>query len=181
MSDDAPIPPKEIPSFMNPVQHQCFLLYLAGWGSVEIEKETGQSAINVRQWACRGGWAEHRKYYEGMMKRKHPPLSQPIVQAVVRNAKEELRKKYLEKTGVMAAEDADYWADLKPEERLAVAPDLAALDKVHRGNLGLNEESETKATGHINLTFLTSNTDSVRVLKPAKVTEIEDAQPTTEE
>lgn len=166
------------PSLTDPQKHQSWLMWIVGFGPDEIEQRTGIPSGRIRVWACREKWTEQRKQYEELMKEKHPPQSQPIVQSVIRAKKGELRKTFLEHTGEMAVDDAKHWSGMDPQERLVVAPAIASLNGVHRKNLGLEDESESGEKSHISLHFLTQadSPGMVRLLDSSKVKEIEDSK-----
>jgi hypothetical protein len=178
MAKKPPVDPTQIePSLADPEKHQCFLLYLVGFGAAEIEQRTGVRADRIRKWSERDGWPTQREHYENLLREKNPTVQQPIVQSVVRAAKGERKKEYLEKSGQIAIDDVAFWTGLPPEMRLAAADKIAAANKMHRDNLGLNEEAEAGTHSHISLHFLTQadNEGMVRLL-PEKVKEIEDAK-----
>lgn len=160
-----------IPHLTNPMKHQCFLMYLAGFGPAEIEEKTKIPANRIRQWMFRDKWAEQRKEYEDFLSEKNPIASQPIVEAVKASGKGDIRKTFVEKAGKMAKEDIEHWADkMLPEERLEKAQSIAALNGTHRKNLELDVEAENKERGHITLTFL--NNPDVKIIDSEKVKEI---------
>lgn len=143
---------------------ECFLLYAMGWTAAEIEERSGVRADKVRQWVCRDSWKEQKEAVEQAHTKKHPPMESPILKVVANSRKDELKKEFMERTGEIAVDDVRHWGKMAPEERLVVAPAIAALNKVHRDNLELNKEEENNEKGHISLTFLTNTTERVTVL-----------------
>lgn len=174
-SQDKPLTHKPPSSLGDAEKHQAFLMFLSGFPPVEIARRTGLSHDVVKQWATRGKWNEQKRELENYHSEKNPPMAQPIMKAVANSRKGELRKKFLENTGEMAAEDAEHWKNLDPQERLVVAPAIGALNNVHRKNLGLEDEDDDREKGHISLTFLSQSSQPgfVKLIEPEKVKEIE--------
>jgi Putative ATPase subunit of terminase (gpP-like) len=142
---------------------ECLLLYCMGWTAAEIEERASVRADKIRQWVCRDDWKGQKEAVEKMHTEKHPPQQSPILKVVANSRKDEIKEKYLSHMGEMAAEDAECWKDMQPQERLIVAPAIAALNGVHRKSLELDKEEENSDRGHISLTFLNS-IDRVTVL-----------------
>lgn len=163
------------PSIIEPEKHQCYLLYLVGFGPGEIETKTGVPSNRIRGWMFKEKWAKQREQYEEMLQEKHPTMAQPIVQSVIRSRKGERRKDFLEHTGEMAVADAQHWSSMDPQERIIVAPAIGTLNAVHRKNLGLEDEADGGEKSHISLTFLTKADDPgmVRVIDSSAVRMIE--------
>lgn len=171
--------PSSIPNLTDPLKHQCWLLYFAGFGMAEINEKTKVSEVRIRQWSHRGNWPKQRKDLEDLQNKKNPPLKQPMVQMVVNDNKGGIRKKFIEKAGKIAEADIDHWADVMTAiDRLENASGIAALNTVHRRNLGLEGEEGTQERGHITLNFLNNaeKPDFVRIIEPDKVKEIQDAE-----
>lgn len=166
------------PSLNEPEKHQAFLMFITGFGAAEIEQRTSVRADKVRQWAHREEWVKQRTQYEEFLREKNPIVEQPLVQNVIRAKKGERKKEFLEKAGQIAIEDVDYWLGIPPEMRMAAATNIAAANKMHRDNLGLNEDAEQGERSHISLTFLNSadKPGFVKLIEPEKVKEIEDAK-----
>lgn len=171
------LPPLSISD--DPEKQQCFLLFISGWTPAEIEVKTGIRQDKIRQWNCRGNWAAQKKQLEEMRREKNPPMEQPIVKAVINSKKGELKKKFVENMGEMAAADAETWKDMEPEARLVVASNIAALGGLHRKTFDLDKEEEAGSKGHINLTFLSqaSEPGMVRVIDSTAVRMIEEPAP----
>lgn len=151
-------------SFQDREYRECFLLYTMGWRPVEIEEECGISADKINHWVMRDKWKAQKEAAEQAEIRKHPPSQSPILKAVASARKEELRQKFLEDMGVIAAEDAGHWKQLDPQERLVVAPAITSLAGVHRKTLELDKEEENDERGHISLSFLCNPTEKVTIL-----------------
>jgi len=174
-------PPGKAPDPNDIEKTQVYELYLMGWKASEIEKETGIDAKKIINWTFKDRWGERKEYYDALKSKKNPEAGQPIVKAVITANRDERRREFLEHTGVMAAVDAKHWSEMTPDERLAAAPSMVPLNKMHRDNLDLNGDADS---GHgkgslVNLTFLT-NADKpgmVRVINQStEVQRIEDTK-----
>lgn len=168
---------EEAPSLSEPEKRNVWEMYMAGWGAAEIEKETGVLSNVIRKWVFREGWTAQRDRINQMHDKLHPAAQQPIIKAVAKNPKGEMREQYLKNTGKIAVEDAKHWAEeLDPMLRLAAAPAIVALDKMHRSSLEIDSENESKGGNTlISLSFLTNPV--VRELTAAEVKEITHAEP----
>jgi hypothetical protein len=171
--DPARQPPSGIE---NPEKHQAFLMFLSDWSAGEISKRCDISFDMVRKWVERGQWVQRRKEFQGLYDEKHPVSQQPIPKAVANARKGELKKKFVETMGEIAAEDVEHWKNLDADARLSVATDIVALAGHHRKTFDLDKEDAATEKGHISLTFLTQSSEPgfVKLLEPEKVKEIED-------
>jgi len=175
-TDPARQPPSSIE---NPEKHNAYMMFLSGWSAEEIAERCELSFDMVRQWVTRGEWVQHRKQLNELHTEKNPVLQQPIPKAVANARKGELKQRFVETMGEIAAEDVSHWKDLDPQERLAVATDIVALAGHHRKTFDLDKEDTAQEKGHISLTFLTQSSQPgfVKLLEPEKVKEIEEQPP----
>lgn len=163
-------------------KEDAYFLFCQRLEPVKIAEILEINFNTLRQWIMKGKWTERRKKNEELMEQIKPTDKRPIVVAMART-RAEAKKIYEEKSGTIAAEDIEHWTEkMNPEERLAAAPGIAALNGVHRKNLGLDEEAQTER-GHISLTFLTKANEPgfVRLLDESKVKQIENAEPPDEQ
>lgn len=163
---------------------QCLIMFCMGFRYADIERMTGENGNTIRSWAKRDGWTDLKAEFESLKAKQDPFLEQPLVKAISKRA--QFKEEFLQKTGAIAAEDAEHWKQLSPEERIEVAPAITSLNKMHRDNLDLSKEESDSTKGNINLTFLTRAHEPgmVRELTASEVREIENtpnAQPTTTE
>jgi uncharacterized protein YjcR len=165
----------KLPKIGDEAESQCFALYCAGWKPAEIADEAKINFNTLRQWIMKGKWTEKKTAIDAARKEKNPPMSQPLMRIAATSEKDTHRKTFLEKTGHMAAKDAEYWNDMDPQERLVVAQNIGALNKVYRDNLGLSKDEESAERGHISLHFLTSADQPgfVKIIESEKVVEID--------
>lgn len=171
-------PACETPSLSDPEKHGVWEMYMAGWSAADIEAETGVLSNNIRKWAHREKWNDQRDRIQKLHDKAHPAASLPMVKAVAKNPKGEMREQYLKNTGVVAIKTSQHWAEMEPEELLACAQQVVALDKMNRGTLEIDAEDNSRGNALINLTFL-ANADQpgmVIELEPSKVKEITDAE-----
>lgn len=160
-----------IPKIPPEVQQDAFFLFCHHVEQKDISELLEINFNTLRQWVLKGKWTERRKKNEELMAQLRPPDERPIVKAIARS-RADAKKIFEEKSGTIAAADIEHWADkMNPEERLAAAANIKALNETHRKNLSLDEEAQTER-GHISLTFLTN--PSVKMLDETKVKQIED-------
>lgn len=170
----------EIPKIPPETKEDAWLLFCHHISEKEISEILEINFNTLRQWVMKGKWPSRREKIEATMKQLRPPDERPIVKAIARS-RVDAKKIYEEKSGAMAADDIEYWADkMDPETRLAAAPNIKALNEAHRKNLGFEEESQSER-GHISLNFLTNADTMVKLISPAKVKELPDAPPTDEQ
>lgn len=162
----------KLPPIGDAAENGCFSLYIAGWKPSEIEQEAGVNGNTLRSWIMRGKWAEKKADIDALRLKRNPPLSQPLIRAVVKADKGALREKYLELAGVAALENMEHISTkMKPAERLESATNIAAIGKHDRDQLGLSKDDASSERSLISLTFLTN--PGVRILDETKVKEIE--------
>lgn len=168
---------EEAPSLSDPEKQGVYDLYLAGWGAAEIEKKTGILSNVIRKWVLRGNWNAQRERINAARDELHPASERPMIKMVESNPKGAVREQYLKNTGAIAAKDAEFWEKkMCPEERLAAAQSIAALNKMHRESLEIaSVDGESKGNTLISLSFLTNPV--VRELTAAEVKEITHAEP----
>ena len=164
-------PTRELPSVLEPEvaftdreYRECFGLYCMEWTAAEIEERCGVRADKIRQWVHRDDWKILRDNVQKAQSDKHPPMSSPILKAVASARRDELKKKFVENMGEVAAENSDFIRQMAPEERLVVADKISSLNNVDRKSLELDKEEENNEKGHISLSFLTHSTEKVTVL-----------------
>lgn len=165
-----------IPAIDESDKHMAFALYMGGWTKDEIISQVGCTHSCLSAWITREGWAKQKEAIAEARRKKNPPEKSHVVGMLANpERKAENVRIFQEKTGHMAKEDAEHWADLKPEERLIVAPAIASLNGVHRKNLELDRE-QAGDKGLINITFLNSP-NAVRQLDDSEVVEINPSEP----
>lgn len=159
---------------------QCYHLYMQGWTAKNLVDECNIDYHKIKNWIFNDSWNSQKDYFDSFKSKRSPHITeQPAIKAVITANRDERRKEFLEHTGKMAVEDAKHWASMTPDERLEVAPNIAALNKVDRDNIGANDDTDEKGgKGHISLTFLTQANEPgmVKVIDaPMEVQRIEDA------
>lgn len=155
-----------IPDVDETEKHTAWALYMGGFDAVEIVAKMPDLNINtLKSWISQCGWFKEREAVNAARREKSPPEKSPIAQVFNPDKKAENIKVFQEKTGEIAAKDAEHWADeMTPKQRLEKAEKIAALNKTHRANLDLDAEIPGER-GHISLTFLNCPT-AVRLVQP---------------
>lgn len=155
-----------IPAIDETEKHAAYALYMGGFDAGEIvAKLEGLNVNTLKSWISQDGWFKKREAINAARREKNPPEKSPMVKVFAPDKKDENVKIFKEKTGQIAKEDAEHWAELTPDARIEVAPNIAALNKMHRSNLDLDAETPGQQ-GHISLTFL-GNPDAVRIIDTA--------------
>jgi hypothetical protein len=158
------------------VKTEVYQLYMQGWKPADLEAETGIPAKKIGNWVFSDRWVEQKEYYDRKNSKLRPPVNErPIIKGVVSANRDQRRKDFLEHTGQMAVADAKHWSSMDPQERLVVASEIAALNKVARDNLDLNKEEASNERGHISLSWLT-NPVFKTIDATMEVQQIEDAE-----
>lgn len=144
-----------IPPVDETEKHAAWALYMGGFEPGEIVEKMPDLNVNtLKSWISQDGWFKKRESINTARREKNPPEKSPIAQVFHPDKKAENVRVFQEKTGQIAAEDAEHWADkMTPETRLKNGEKIAALNKVHRQNLDLDQEAAGER-GHISLTFL---------------------------
>lgn len=164
-----------IPPIDETDKHNCYAFYMAGADPVNVSEMTGVNVNTIKSWVSQLGWFREREAMRAAHRKLNPPEASPVMKAFSPDKAAENIRIFEEKTGKIAKEDAEHWADkMDADERLAQAPNIAALSKTHRANLKLDRE-EPGERGLINITFLT-NPDAVKVIQSPAVVELEDAK-----
>lgn len=163
-----------IPPIDESEKHAAWALYMGGFDADEIVGQLGCNINTLRKWISADGWFKEREAVAAARNKKNPPEKSPMAKVFAPDKKAQNVQIFKEKTGTMAAEDAKHWADMMgPEERLAAAPNIAALNKAHRSNLDLDAEAPGQ-NGHITLNFLNAGDSAARLLEPTPPKQLED-------
>lgn len=165
-----------IPAIDESEKHACWALYMGGFTADEIVAEVGVNINTLKAWITKDGWFRKREEINAARKKKNPPEEHPLAKMLAPDKLAKNVERFKEVAGVIAVEDIEHWRDLKPEERLVVAPAIGTLNKMHRSNLDLEKE-EAGGRSAINISFLNNPGAVVELVDDAPpVRELEDAE-----
>lgn len=169
MSSDSYIPPID-----ESEKHACWAHYMAGYEKQEISDLLGVNVNTLAAWIKKDGWVQKREDLRAANRKKNPPEQSPLAKMLAPDKLAKNVERFKEVAGVIAVEDIEHWRDLKPEERLVVAPAIGTLNKMHRSNLDLEKE-EAAGRSAINISFLNNPGAVVELVDEAPpVRELED-------
>lgn len=167
-----------IPDVTDTEKHAAWALYMGGFEASEIVERMPDLNINtLKSWISISGdgWFREREAINAARREKNPPEKSPIVQVFNPDKKAENIKVFQEKTGEIAAKDAEHWAEgMTAKERLEKAEKIAALSKTHRQNLDLDAE-QVGERGLIGLVYLNTPA-AVRVVEAPAPKQVEDSE-----